>query len=135
MTTSITGKIVEVLPPKSGVSKSGNEWMSQEYVLEEENKDRIVFNVFGAQKINEYNLLVGTIAAVTLKIESTSWNGKYYTKLSCIGCVSNTANQQPTAQPQQQVPQPRPIQTPHIDEARATQAQQTSEMSVDSLPF
>lgn len=132
MTTSITGKIVDVLPPKSGVSKSGNEWMSQEYVLEEENKDRIVFNVFGAQKINEYNLLVGTTAAVTLKIESTSWNGKYYTKLSCIGCVSNTANQQQAAQPQQQVQQPRPIQTPNLDEARAAQVQQTS---VDDLPF
>lgn len=134
MTTSITGKIVEVLPPKSGVSKSGNEWMSQEYVLEEENKDRIVFNVFGAQKINEYNLLVGTTAAVTLKIESTSWNGKYYTKLSCIGCVSNTANQQPTAQPQQQVQQPRPIQTPKLDAAKEVLAQKNS-MDVDSLPF
>lgn len=134
MTTSITGKIVEVLPPKSGVSKSGNEWMSQDYVLEEENKDRIVFNVFGAQKINEYNLLVGTTAAVTLKIESTSWNGKYYTKLSCIGCVSNTANQQPTAQPQQQAQQPRPIQTPHTDAAKEVLAQKNS-MDVDSLPF
>lgn len=134
MTTSITGKIVEVLPPKSGVSKSGNEWMSQEYVLEEENKDRIVFNVFGAQKINEYNLLVGTTAAVTLKIESTSWNGKYYTKLSCIGCVSNTANQQLTAQPQQQVQQPRPIQTPNLDAAKEVLAQKNS-MDVDSLPF
>jgi hypothetical protein len=133
MTTSITGKIVEVLPPKSGVSKSGNEWMSQEYVLEDENKDRIVFNVFGAQKINEYNLLVGTTAAVTLKIESTSWNGKYYTKLSCIGCVSNTANQHQTTQPQQQVQQPRPIQTPSLDAARAVQ--QEPQTSVNDLPF
>lgn len=133
MTTSITGKIVEVLPPKSGVSKSGNEWMSQEYVLEEENKDRIVFNVFGAQKINEYNLLVGTTAAVTLKIESTSWNGKYYTKLSCIGCVSNTANQQPTAQPQQQAQQQRPIQTPNLDAAKEVMA--TTPSSIDDMPF
>lgn len=133
MTTSITGKIVEVLPPKSGVSKSGNEWMSQEYVLEEENKDRIVFNVFGAQKINEYNLLVGTIAAVTLKIESTSWNGKYYTKLSCIGCVSNTANQQQSTQPQQQAQQSRPIQTPHLDAAKEVLATQPS--SIDDMPF
>ena len=133
MTTSVTGKIVEVLPPKSGVSKSGNEWMSQEYVLEEENKDRIVFNVFGVQKINEYNLNVGTTAAVTLKIESTSWNGKYYTKLSCIGCVSNTANQQPTAQPQQQVQQQRPIQTPNLDAAKEVLA--TTPSSIDDMPF
>lgn len=132
MTTSITGKIVEVLAPKSGVSKSGNEWMSQSFVLEEENKDKIVFEVFGANKISEYNLQVGSTAAVTLKIESTSWNGKYFTKVSCVSCISNTANQQPTAQPQQQVQQPRPIQTPHLDEARAAQA---SNLTVDELPF
>lgn len=127
MTTSITGKIVEILAPKSGVSKSGNEWMSQEYVLEEENKDRIVFNVFGVQKINEYNLRVGTTAAVTLKIESTPWNGKYYTKLSCIGCVSNTANQA-----QQQVQQQRPIQTPNLDAAKEVVS---TPSSIDDMPF
>ena len=132
MTTSITGKIVEVLAPKSGVSKSGNEWMSQSFVLEEENKDKIVFDVFGANKIAEYNLQVGSTAAVTLKIESTSWNGKYFTKVSCISCISNTANQaQP--QPQQQVQQPRPVMTPNLDAARTVQAQQQT--SVNDLPF
>lgn len=134
MTTSITGKIVEVLAPKSGVSKSGNEWMSQSFVLEEENKDKIVFEVFGANKISEYNLQLGSTAAVTLKIESTSWNGKYFTKVSCVSCISNTANQQPTAQPQQQAQQPRPIQTPYTDAAKEVLAQKNS-MDVDSLPF
>ena len=130
MVTSITGKIVEVLPARSGVSKSGNEWVSQEFVLEEENKDRIVFGVFGASKIAEYNLQVGSTAAVTLKIESTSWNGKYFTKVSCISCISNTANQ---AQAQQQVQQPRPVMTPNLDAARTVQAQQQT--SVNDLPF
>ena len=132
MTISITGKIVEVLAPKSGVSKSGNEWMSQSFVLEEENKDKIVFDVFGANKIAEYNLQVGSTAAVTLKIESTSWNGKYFTKVSCISCISNTANQA-QAQPQQQVRQQRPVMTPNLDAARTVQAQQQT--SVNDLPF
>ena len=131
MTTSITGKIVEVLAPKSGVSKSGNEWMSQSFVLEEENKDKIVFDVFGANKIAEYNLQVGSTAAVTLKIESTSWNGKYFTKVSCISCISNTANQAQAQQ--QQVQQPRPVMTPNLDAARNVQAQQQT--SVNDLPF
>lgn len=132
MTTSITGKIVEVLAPKSGVSKNGNEWMSQSFVLEEENKDKIVFDVFGANKIAEYNLQVGSTAAVTLKIESTSWNGKYFTKVSCISCISNTANQQASSQLQVQH-QPRPIQTPNLDAARAVQ--QEHQTSVNDLPF
>lgn len=127
MTINVTGKIVEILQAKSGVSRNGNEWTSQEFVLEEEDKNRIVFNVFGAQKIAEYNLQVGSTAAVTLKVESTSWNGKYFTKLSCIGCVSNTANQQ-----QQQAPQPRPIQTPNLDAAKEVA---TSAQGIDALPF
>lgn len=127
MTINVTGKIVEILQAKSGVSRNGNEWTNQEFVLEEDDKNRIVFNVFGTQKIAEYNLQVGSTAAVTLKVESTSWNGKYFTKLSCIGCVSNTANQQ-----QQQAPQPRPIQTPNLDAAKATA---TSTQGIDALPF
>ena len=128
MTINVTGKIVEILQAKSGVSRNGNEWTNQEFVLEEDDKNRIVFNVFGAQKIAEYNLQVGSTAAVTLKVESTSWNGKYFTKLSCIGCVSNTSNQQ-----QQHAQQPRPIQTPNLDSAKevATSAQ----TSVNDLPF
>lgn len=127
MTINVTGKIVEILQAKSGVSRNGNEWTSQEFVLEEEDKNIIVFNVFGAQKIAEYNLQVGSTAAVTLKVESTSWNGKYFTKLSCIGCVSNTSNHQ-----QQQAPQPRPIQTPNLDAAKEVA---TSTQGIDALPF
>lgn len=127
MTINVTGKIVEILQAKSGVSRNGNEWTNQEFVLEEDDKNRIVFNVFGAQKIAEYNLQVGSTAAVTLKVESTSWNGKYFTKLSCIGCVSNTSNQQ-----QQQAPQPRPVQTPSLDAAKEAA---TSAQGIDALPF
>lgn len=126
MTINVTGKIVEILQAKSGVSRNGNEWTSQEFVLEEEDKNRIVFNVFGAQKIAEYNLQVGSTAAVTLKVESTSWNGKYFTKLSCIGCVSNTSNQQ------HQATQPRPIQTPNLEAAKEAA---TSTQGIDALPF
>ena len=35
-----TGKIIAILPPKGGVSKStGNEWKAQEYVIEEFDAD------------------------------------------------------------------------------------------------
>ena len=30
----ITGKIIQVLPEVGGISKAGNEWKKQEYVLE-----------------------------------------------------------------------------------------------------
>ena len=30
----ITGKIIAVLPERGGISKTGNEWKTQEYVIE-----------------------------------------------------------------------------------------------------
>ena len=37
----ITGRIINVLPAQSGVSnRTGNPWMSQEYVLETQDKNK-----------------------------------------------------------------------------------------------
>ena len=132
MTINVTGKIVEVLPMRSGVSKNGNEWKSQDFILEENGGDKLIFGVFGEDKLNSYNLHVGSEAAVTLKIEATSWNGKYFTKVSCLNCLSNTANQSAAAQPATAAPspQPRPVMTPHLDAAA-----KAAPVSADSLPF
>jgi hypothetical protein len=132
MTINVTGKIVEVLPMRSGVSKNGNEWKSQDFILEETGGDKLIFGVFGEDKLNSYNLHVGSEAAVTLKIEATSWNGKYFTKVSCLNCMSNTANQAATAQPtsSQPAPQSRPVMTPNLDAAA-----KAAPVSADSLPF
>ena len=46
----ITGKIIAVLPEQSGVSKAGNEWKKQEYVLETHDQypKKVCFQIFGA---------------------------------------------------------------------------------------
>ena len=51
----IQGKIIAVLPPKSGTSARGG-WMSQQYVLETEEQypKRCLFDVFGEDKIKQY---------------------------------------------------------------------------------
>lgn len=132
MTTNVTGKIVEILAERSGVSKNGNEWVSQEFVIEEEGGDKLVFSVFGRQKLDEYNLKVGTTAAVTLKIESTKWNDKYFMKASCINCMSDSKPAEAAAT--------RPV-TPQRDQHSLYQSQTTfdnrqeSEITADQLPF
>ena len=98
MTQTITGEITEVLPKRSGVSKSGNEWTSQQYVISDANGEKIVFDVFGQQKIDEYNLMVGSKASVTVKIESKKWNDKWFTSANCVECISNTSKQGPQEQ-------------------------------------
>ena len=49
----ITGKIIAVLPEQGGVSKNGNEWKKQEYVLETHDQypKKVCFQLFGADRI------------------------------------------------------------------------------------
>ena len=130
MIATITGKIIEVLPKRTGVSKTGNEWASQSYVIEDESGDKLAFDVFGQNKIDEYNLTNGVKASVTVKIESKAWNGKYFTSVSCTQCISNAAPKaQEQVQPTQQVQQS--YQAPQ----RTVQQTQTQEVKADDLPF
>lgn len=56
----ITGKIIAVLPTKSGTSARGTQWSSQTAVLEtqEQYPKKVAFDVLG-DKIAEFNLQVG----------------------------------------------------------------------------
>ena len=53
----IQGKIIAVLPPKSGTTARG-EWKSQQYVLETEEQypKRCLFDVFGEDKIKQFDI-------------------------------------------------------------------------------
>ena len=123
MNITINGKITNALPPRRGTSKAGNEWVSQDFVIEIENEEKICFNVFGEEKIKESGLRVGAIASVTCKVESKEWNGKWLTSVSCVNCIVQGATQQTPQQPKSQ-PQPAPF-------GSAT----SNSTSVDSLPF
>ena len=51
----LAGRVIAVLEARSGLAKTtGNPWMTQEYVIEthEQFPRRMVFNVFGEEKIN-----------------------------------------------------------------------------------
>ena len=125
MIATITGKIVAVLPKRTGVSKNGNEWASQSYVIEDEAGDKIAFDVFGQNKIDEYNLSVGTKASVTVKIESREWSGKYFTSANCTECISNSAPKETS--PQQPVQQA-PVAPPRVEH-------KAQDVSASDLPF
>ena len=54
----LAGKVIAVLEPRGGVSKNGNEWKVQEYVIETHDQypRRMCFDVFGADKIQQLTL-------------------------------------------------------------------------------
>ena len=76
----ITGKIIAVLDARGGTSKTGNEWKMQEYVLEthEQYPRKICFNVFGADKISQFNIQAGEELTVSFDINAREYNGRWY---------------------------------------------------------
>ena len=75
----IKGKIIEILPEKSGQSANG-EWRKQEYILETASNypKKICFMAWG-DKIGEFNLQQGENVEVSVDLESREYNGRWYT--------------------------------------------------------
>jgi hypothetical protein len=123
MDITINGKICQALTQRTGSSQNGNNWTSQDFVIETEGGERICFNIFGEDRIKESGLRVGVLASVTCKIESREWNGKWFTSIKCQKCIV----QNNTTAPQQQMQSPQAkIQN---------EPQQFTKTSADDLPF
>ena len=80
----ISGKIVQKLPLQSGESKtSGKPWQLQAYVLEtqEQYPRKVYFEVFGEQRVKDYNCEIDDLVTVSFDIESREFNGRWYTSI------------------------------------------------------
>jgi hypothetical protein len=80
----VTGKIVAILPSTEGVSRMGNKWKKQEYVLEtqEQYPKKVCFGLFGADRIDQAAIREGETVTVSFDIESREFNGKWYTNIN-----------------------------------------------------
>ena len=79
-----TGKIIAILPPRGGVSKtSGNEWKSQEYVIENHDQypRKMCFDVFGADKIEQFNIQMGEELTVSFDVDARQWNDRWFNSI------------------------------------------------------
>ena len=75
----ISGKIIELLPEKSGESANGG-WRKQEFILETEAQypKKICFMVWG-DKIDDFNIQQGENVEISVDLESREYNGRWYT--------------------------------------------------------
>ena len=78
----IQGKIIAVLPEKSGVSARG-EWKAQDYVVETHDAypKKMVFGVFGADRISRFNIQVGQEVTVAFDIDAHEYQGRWYNSI------------------------------------------------------
>lgn len=77
----IKGRIIAVLDKKQGTSqKDGKAWASQEFVIEtmEQYPKRCVFNVFGEDKLKQFNIQQGSEYLVKFDINAREYNGRWY---------------------------------------------------------
>lgn len=80
----LSGKIIMVLPERGGVSqRSGSEWKVASYILEtmEQYPKKCCFEVFGTDRIANFNIQVGQMLTVSLDIDAHEFNGRWYNQI------------------------------------------------------
>lgn len=80
----MTGKVIAILDKKSGTSKAGKEWVSQEYVIETSDQypRKCCFSIFGEEKIAACNIKIGETITAYLDIDARQWEQRWYNSIS-----------------------------------------------------
>lgn len=130
----LTGKIIAVMEPRGGVSaRTGNQWMTQEYVLEVPGQypKRCLFNVFGEDRIKQFNIQQGEDLTIQFDIDAREYNGRWFNDIRAYNVMRGQV-QQPVAG----APQAAPFPPAGGATAPFPPAQEpAAEGSADDLPF
>ncbi len=79
----IQGKILYALPVKSGTSARGD-WKVQEFVIETLDAQfprKMVFSVFGEDRLQRFNIQVGQDVTVSFDIDAHEYQGRWFNSI------------------------------------------------------
>lgn len=87
----LQGKIIVVLPERSGTSQRGNQWRSITYVLEtqEQYPKKLAFDVTN-DKIDQLNIQFGEILTVQFDINAREYNGRWFNSVNAWNVIRQT---------------------------------------------
>jgi len=136
----LTGRIIAILQAQSGVSaRTGNPWMSQEYVLEVPGTypRKMVFRIFGEDRIKQFNIQAGEELTVQFDIDAHEWQGRWFNEIRAFNVIrGQVAQAVPAATP---FPPQQAAAAPQTNAAPFPPAQEApaggDENSADDLPF
>lgn len=136
----VEGVIIKEYPPKEGVSqRTGNPWRSQEFVIQ--TKDQYpracLFRVFGADKLEQFNIHQGDTVHVWLDITAHPWQDRYFNDISAFRVDHvdpNAVGGAATAEPATQLGTSAPASTA-APAASAPAANDSADGGADDLPF
>ena len=86
----LTGRIIAVMQPRSGVSsRTGNPWMMQDYVLEVPGQypKRMVFNIFGEDRIKQFNIQLNEDVTVQFDIDAREYQGRWFNDIRAYNII------------------------------------------------
>ena len=159
MNVKFTGKIIAAGQVQMGTSQNGTQWSSCEYTIEELNQQypsRAVIQVYGSDKIQQFNIQVGEIITANIGLKAhQSKEGRWFNQLDCWKVERPSAQQQGQVvqsqigqvqqpvggyyQQQQQVPLSQQQQFPHQVNASGQPIQQNAQYAggqqEGGLPF
>jgi hypothetical protein len=99
----IIGKLILKMPMQSGISKTGNSWQKQEFVIEtlEQFPRKVCAHLWGERTAILETLNIDDKVVMSFDLESREFNGKWYTDVKAYKLESVTANPQApqTSQP------------------------------------
>ena len=93
MSLQLKGKIQQILKPQSGVSRAGNEWKKQEFVVEtdEQFPKKICFTLFNDKSSLLNGFSEGDEVDVFFNLESREFNGRWYHNINAWKLEKTTA--------------------------------------------
>ena len=149
----IQGKIIAVLPTRSGTSARGTQWSSQTAVIEtqEQYPKKLAFDVIN-DKIDQFNIKVGEFLTVQFDINAREYNGRWFNSVNAWNVIRQaqqapaqgggfSGNVQSSAQAAQQaanaagVANPMNPQNPYPPRQQPAQQQAQQLGNSDNLPF
>ena len=136
----IQGKVIAVLPERSGVSARG-EWKSQTYVIEtqEQYPKKMAFDVFGADRLAQFNIQSGEVINVSFDIDAHEYKGRYFNQIRAwnVTKVSQQAAQQAMASSANAAGVANPTNQQNLFPPEQQSAQQQAQQrgNSDDLPF
>jgi hypothetical protein len=95
MSLSIKGRIIKILNLESGLSKAGNEWKKQEFVVEESDQQfsrKICFTLFNDKTGLLKGISTGQEVEVFFNVESREYNGKWFHNINAWKIESASQN-------------------------------------------
>ena len=145
----IQGKIIAVLPTRSGTSARGTQWSSQTAVIEtqEQYPKKLAFDVIN-DKIDQFNIQVGEFLTVQFDINAREYNGRWFNSVNAWNvirqaqqapaqCGGFSGNVQSSAQAAQQAANAAGVANPMNPQNPYPPRQQPAQPQGDSsdLPF